>query len=151
MTTVDLRAVINAMDLPSPTWEAYLDTDSGDIVTVTDDDRSAIDHGAADGPTTWQAGALPRVRDALESDHYLLLPDQYDIHEWSIMKRFAMTQRNRDLRQDLLEAVHGNGAFRRFSEVLGQHGLQESWREFRSRSVEHLACDWLNRHHIRWR
>ena len=150
VATVDLRAVVDAMDLPSPTWESYLDPDSGEIVTVTDADRTAIDHAEADLATDWRDEMLPRVREALESDHFLMLPDQYDIHEWSIMKRFALTQRNADVRHELLDTLYDKGAWRLFQRVLNEHDLTEDWQQFRTHALEHVAQHWLTQHGLEW-
>jgi hypothetical protein len=46
------------------------------------------------------------------------LPDRFDIHEWSIMEEFARGQDNDRIRQELLDAIHGAGAFRMFRSLI---------------------------------
>ena len=36
---VKLREVVEAIDLPNQDWQSYLNTDTGEIVTVTDEGR----------------------------------------------------------------------------------------------------------------
>jgi len=39
---VNLEAVIDAMDLPEE-WESLIDPETGEIVTISEDDRSVLD------------------------------------------------------------------------------------------------------------
>lgn len=141
--SVSLKQVVAAMDLPCPTWEAYLDPHSGEIVTVTDEHRRAVEAAPAAAP-----GELPRIREALESDRFLMLPDQYDIHETSIMRHFAQTQRNRDIRHELLAVAHGPDPFRRFMAAVEDHGLLEQWSRYRRQALEAIARSWLSQYGI---
>jgi hypothetical protein len=43
---IKLRDVIDAMDLPNQDWESYLNRDTGEIVTVTDEDRALVEDDA---------------------------------------------------------------------------------------------------------
>ena len=43
---VSLQEIVAAMDLPNAEWASYLDPDTGEIVTVTDEDRRLLE---ADG------------------------------------------------------------------------------------------------------
>lgn len=50
---VKLRDVIEAIDLSNESWQSYLNPDTGEIVTITDEERDLVE-GDAD------AGVLPR-------------------------------------------------------------------------------------------
>ena len=39
---VRLRDVIEAIDLPNQNWQSYLDPDTGEIVTLTDEGRELV-------------------------------------------------------------------------------------------------------------
>jgi hypothetical protein len=43
---VKLRDVIDAMDLPNQDWQSYLNRDTGEIVTVTDEDLASVEDDA---------------------------------------------------------------------------------------------------------
>jgi hypothetical protein len=87
---VKLREFIDAMDLPNQDWQSYLNRDTGEIVTVTDEDRALVDGETdLDDLPDWQREALTKAREALESNRFLLLPGSFELHEWSIMERFA--------------------------------------------------------------
>jgi hypothetical protein len=42
---VSLRDVVDAMDLPNNEWTSYLNPKTGEIVTVTDEDRHLVEDG----------------------------------------------------------------------------------------------------------
>ena len=50
-----------------------------------------------------------------------------DIHEWEFLKDFCYKADDEEVRGDLLDAIHGNGAFRNFlkqdKSILDQRGL----------------------------
>jgi hypothetical protein len=141
---VRLRDVIDAMDLPNQDWQSYLNRDTGEIVTVTDEDRDLVedDPDQEDLPD-WQREALSKAREALESDRFLLLPGSFEIHEWSIMERFGQERGSARQRDELLDALHGRGAFRMFKSAIRRLGIEEEWYRFRDSAFEEIAKDWL--------
>jgi len=145
---VSLRDVVAAMDVPNREWESFLDPESGEIITITDDDRSALDDPEPELLPDWQRELLPKIRAVLESDRYLRLPDSFEIHEWSIMERFCLTIGDPSARGELLDAIHGSGAFRVFRRTLERLGLRDPWHAYRESTFEQIARDWLEAHGV---
>ena len=50
----------------------------------------------------------------------------------------------------LLAAIHGNGAFRRFKNLIREIELQEDWFEFQNNCIEEIAIQWLDSEKIPW-
>ena len=150
---VSLKDVVDAMDLPSSDWTSYLNPTTGEIVTVTDEDRRLIEDEDVDEEnlSEWQRETLPRVRAALESDDFLALPDKLEIHEWAIMERFANSQERQARRDELLDAIHGAGAFRSFRSAVRRLRIEEEWFSFRQSAFERIALGWLEAHGISFR
>jgi hypothetical protein len=144
---VSLQDIVDAMDLPNQEWQSFLDPESGEIITVTDDDRSSLEESEAE-LLPWQREHLPKVREALDSDRFLRLPDSFEIHEWSIMERFCHTIDGPSARDELLDAIHGSGAFRVFRSTLERLGLRDQWYSFRGAAFEEVARAWLRAHGI---
>ena len=73
---VALKDVVDAMDLPNDEWTSYLNSKTGEIVTVTDEDRDLAEDEDLDEMDLpqWQRESLPKVRQALESEEFLPLP-----------------------------------------------------------------------------
>ena len=81
------------MDLPNQDWQSYLNRDTGVIVTVTDEDRSLLEDDAdLDDLPDWQRESLPNIREALESNRFLVLPGSFELHEWSIMSALGKSE-----------------------------------------------------------
>ena len=150
---VSLKDVVDAMDLPNGEWTSYLNPKTGDIVTVTDQDRHLIedeDLDEGDLPE-WQRERLRDLRAALESGDFLMLPNKFEIHEWAIMERFSTGQARAGRRDELLDAIHGAGAFRSFRSAIRRLGIEDDWFPFRQTAFEDIAKDWLEAHNIVFR
>jgi len=145
---VSLQDIVNAMDLPNQQWESFLDPDSGEIITVTEDDVSALEDPEPDLLPDWQREVLPNIRKAVESDTCLRLPTSFDVHEWSIMERFCRTVSDAAVQGELLDSIHGNGAFRAFRNTIEHRGLLDQWYAYRQSSFEQIARDWLESNRI---
>jgi len=147
--TVPLRDIIEAMELPNEEWASYLDPDTGEIVTVTDEDRRLLEKAVnVEELPDWQQESVTKAHEVLESERFLLLPDRFEIHEWAIMERFARSRDNAQERERLLSAIHGSGAFRKFRHAIRQLGIEEDWYAFRQAALEEIARAWLEAHNI---
>ena len=88
------------------------------------------------------------ARDILETDHYLSLPDRFEINEYSIMERFCLSVDDEDLRDDLGSAIRGRGAFRRFKDRMQLYGMAEEWYRYRDAALREIAVVWCEAHGI---
>lgn len=147
---IPLREVVEAIELQSEESQAYLDPETGEIVIVTEEERRLVEEGRVDDESLpeWQREALPKIRAALESDRLLRLPDRFEVHEWSIMRDFSSQQHDKDIRRELLDAIHGSGAFRMFKGAIRRLRLFDAWNQFRDRALEEIARNWLEAHHL---
>ena len=87
---VKLKDVVDAFDECGDQLSHYMDKRSGEIFLITVEEMSAAeeDEPLCDYPE-WQQESLLKAREILESDDFVQLPSQFDIHEYSIMERFA--------------------------------------------------------------
>jgi hypothetical protein len=51
-------------------------------------------------------------------------------------------------RSELLRAIQGRGAFRRFKDLAGRLGLLEAWYEHQRKQLEVIAIDWCRENGI---
>ena len=127
-----------------------LDPDTGEILTATEEVRRLAEEPeeSQDDLPEWQREMVRKVRDVLASDSCLHLPGRFEIDEWSIMDEFAQTQHSERVRQELLEAIHGAGAFRMFRSTIRRLGLEIDWYRFREEALVEIARDWLEVHKL---
>lgn len=50
-------------------------------------------------------------------DRFVKLPSKFEVHEWAIMEKFSRSVEQIGKREELLDAIHGAGAFRNFEAV----------------------------------
>lgn len=92
----------------------------------------------------WQREDLPKVREILESADWLALPTKFDLHEYQIMKEFCLAHADDRQREQLLDAIAGRGAFRRFKTLVHRWGIQQQWYDYRDQEIERIIADWLD-------
>lgn len=143
---VALEDVVAEMDLPNDSWSAYLNRQTGQLITLTDDDGTLVD-----GQPEPQPEDPSQVPEMLESNDWVALPDKFDIHEYRIMERFSLGVEDIEVREALLQAIRGRGAFRRFKEVIHERGVAEAWHAYRQQSFEAIAVEWLEANGIPYR
>ena len=144
---VSIREVVEAMELPNTEWHSYLNADTGEIVTVTDEDQQLVE--ADEGPE--ELPEQQRVREALESDRFLELPGSFEIHEWSIMEAFGSSLEDERLHGEVLDALRGRGAFRMFRSTVRRLGIENDWYRYRESAFERIAREWLEANGVPYR
>jgi len=127
-----LQNIVDALEILPEEWHVFLDLQTGEIVTVTDELNA---HEA----------------DLSESADHVALPSKYDVHEYKIMENFCYSIKNQDLREDLLNAIDGEGAFRRFKNIIRRRGIADEWYKYRTSALTSIATEWLERHGIAYK
>src|SRR5215475_10732454 len=107
---VKLSDLIEGMDFQSDEQSSYLNLTTGEVVSITDEELRAAenDEPLEDFPE-WQYDVIRMAKDIVETDHYLPLPDRFEIHEYSIMERFCLSVDDEYMRDDLCDAIRGRG------------------------------------------
>jgi hypothetical protein len=127
-----------------------LDLDTGEVHTVSLDliheaDASEDDEDAEDGHEEWKmAKRIAFV------DRVVKLPTNFEVHEWDIMEEFSESVRRERIREELLDAIHGPGAFRSFKSAIQRYNIEQDWYAFRSEALRQIAIDWCEEHHVTW-
>ena len=145
MKPVSLKSVVNEMDVISDEVTAYINKKTGELCAVSEEEANFIEEGKEDDEfiPDWQKEILPKVREVLESDDFVALPDQFEIHEYSIMERFCQSLSDERLQDELLSAIHGSGAFRRFKDTIHRKEIQDEGYRFRREAFKSIATDFL--------
>ena len=151
MPLVYLRDVVEALDLESDELHSCLDPETGEIITFNEEEARIAESGQWDAAPEWMQGYLAKVKRALEDDRMLELPDRAHIDEWRMMQDFAAEQEQCQCRPELLSAIHGSGAFRRFKNAIQQLALEDSWYKYRQAAFEQVARAWLEENQIPYR
>ena len=80
-----------------------------------------------------------------------VIDGRFEIRELDIMQSFCSTVENLALRDALLKALRGRDAFKAFSDMARERGVQVDWFKFREQALERVAADWLDANGIAYR
>lgn len=132
-------------------WSSFVDRKNGKVLSLPSDVIAFVENG--EDPDDYCGEGKDYLILAMEicdSDDVVPLPSQFDIHEWSIMRDFcAMVESDSD-RRELLDAVHGNGAFRHFKSTITRLDLRDQWYSYRDAAIEGIVVRWLESNSIQW-
>ena len=151
---VKLNEVVEALESAMEEHAHYLDKRTGEIILLTGEDLQAAEEDdlISEYPD-WQRESILKAREVLkESEAFVRLPDQFDVHEYKIMENFCLAFEDRQVGQDLLRRIKGSGAFRRFKNAINSMGIEDAWYEFKRSALEKIATEWLEENEIHyWR
>src|SRR5215475_9712384 len=146
---VKLSDLIEGMDFQSDEYFSYLNTTTGEVVSVTTEElRAAEEDAPLEDFPAWQHDAIRIAEEIVETDHYLPLPDRFEINEYQIMERFCLAVDDEDMRDELCDAIRGRGAFRRFKDRMQLYGMAEEWYRYRDAALREIAMEWCEAHDI---
>jgi hypothetical protein len=148
--TVRLDDIVDALEMQFDEYLSFLDLDTGKVKTISCDliheaDASEDDEDPEDDDPEWQI-----AKRAAFLDRVLKLPTKFDVHEWNIMQEFSTSVTSARIREELLDAIDGAGAFRSFKSAIRRHHIEQDWYTFRADALRQIAIDWCEQHHIIW-
>lgn len=151
MPIIKLSDIVDAMQVQSETMFNYLNKKTGEIVPISEEEMDAAenDEPIEDSPE-WQEEGIKTAKETLETDDYIPLPAQFDIHEYEMMEKFCLSIKNQKISDDLLGAIKGSGAFRRFKDKIQQCGVEQDWYQFKDHSYREMAKQWCEDNDIKF-
>lgn len=146
---VSLQNVIDEMAGLSSEMTGYLNRCTGKLLTLANEDISVVEEAEdIDELTTMTPEIRAEVQEVINSTDWLELPNQFEINGYEIMVEFCANIDNIQLSQELQRAIHGNGAFQRFKEIMYREGIQDDWHHYRENALRDIAIRWLVAHHV---
>jgi hypothetical protein len=120
-----------AFERNAPDTESFLDLRSGEVVTVA---QGAIDYAETRSKVQSGGDAFVRIEPAASREQY----------KW--MERFVAGVTDEALRERLVIAIDGKGAFRRFKDVLLNYPTErERWFSYRGDLLHWHMQKWLEK------
>jgi hypothetical protein len=149
---VRLQEIVDALELQLEDASSFLNRDTGQVAIVSDDLLRAAEESSHPGRAlpAWQQPEWELAQQIVATNRFEPLPTKFDVHEWAIMRDFAYSLISQQRREDLLDSLHGAGAFRHFKSSVRRHGLEPAWFAFRTAAFQQIARDWCEEHQIAW-
>jgi hypothetical protein len=150
-----LSDVLMEMEGASDGWSSYINRETGEVLGLLSDAFCDVDEPEDDEEPLGNYRDADRemialARDIEASNKYECLPGEFEIHEWSIMQDFSQSVANDAHSSQLLDAIHGTGAFRHFKSTIHRLGITDDWYSFQRAAIERIAIRWLESHDFPW-
>lgn len=145
---VQLKAILEGMEIQSDELTAYLHRPTGRVIIVSAEAMASAEAGPEGVPGVDEV-ELADARGVLSGGtDYVQLPDRFEIDEYRMMEQFAGGVADPSVRTELQDALHGRGAFRRFKDTVRCHDLAVEWYGYRDRGYEDVARAWCDEHSL---
>ena len=145
-TKVSLSQVVEALEVASDEMSWFVSKHTGQVVMVSHETMRLAESDANEELPDWQEEEVRSARDVLESTTWLGLPSKFDVHEWEIINRFGQSLSVPAQQEEIMEAIHGSGAFRQFKSTIRRLRLEDAWFLFKNSVLEDMARSWLDDH-----
>ncbi len=132
--TIPIKVIVDAIEETMDGWEQFYNIVTGEVESVPDYDNDYVDMGEF-GETAEKIE---------ESDDYIRLPSQYELHEYNIMEWFAEEKGN----TVLMRALHGRQPYRTFKDRTIDLDLDQEYYAFRTKAYGEIAREWCRENGI---
>lgn len=151
--TVRLNDIVDALEMQFDESSSFLDLDTGQVEIVSRDLPGAAeecdDDEEPDLPAR-QEQEWEVAKRTVCTDRFRKLLTKSKVHEWAIMEKFSRSMKSDSIREELLNAIHGAGAFRNFKAALRRHNIEPAWFAFRAEALRQTALDRCEKNHLVW-
>lgn len=149
-----LTDIVDQLQMQFDEQPSFLDLETGEVEIVSRDllrkAETFEDGDPEPSLPAWQKEQWEIAKRIFSSKRLVPLPRKFDVDDWEIMHDFARSIRTEKISEDLLEAIHGAGAFQHFKHMLSIHRLEPRWHEFRTEALRQIAIDWCEENDIAW-
>src|SRR5262245_27970905 len=123
-----------AFERNSPEVESFLELSTGEVISVIAGEPDAQEK---------------RARVVAKGDNFLRIEPASSREQYRWMERFVTSVADEPLRERLVIAIDGKGAFRRFKDVLLAYPAErERWFSYRAELLHWHIHNWLEEHEI---
>lgn len=134
--SVDMEAIVDAMDMGDAPFTSFFNTRDGKVTEVMSDSALDFDHEDEE-----DANAAAEI---YEDPDWVEIPLVEGRDDYRLMERFTASIDEEDIRDMLQLALCGRGAFSRFKDVIHRYpDIQARWYATRKRALVEQATEWL--------
>ncbi|MDB8711263.1 UPF0158 family protein [Mediterraneibacter gnavus] len=137
--TVYLEDIADAFEECMDGWAQFLDIRTGEIVALAEDPYMACE------------GDRELWEEIDETDDYVRLPNQYELHEKRIMEKLAYESGNKRVSEVLFDALGRRHPYRCFKDKINDLGISQIYYDYRNQTYINIAEEWCRNHHVPYR
>jgi hypothetical protein len=116
--------------------------DGGELADEADAEPQGK-HESGDHQPDWERDLAAKIREIENSEDWIDLPVRESYENYKVMERFCTECCEGDVQVELLRAISGRGAFRRFKDLIDRYGIAQQWYDLKYRELEAYTARWL--------
>ena len=140
---ISLSVVARAFEGREEGKRVFLHYQTGEIQSITEEGIALAESPDPPELAQEQQQTLRQIREVIGSPDWLEIPPRSRSREYHWMERFCVEMCDEDVQSEILELLHGKGAFGRFRAEIEHRGLQTVWQQFRRVLILEEAEGWL--------
>ncbi len=137
---VYLKDIAEAFEACMDEWSQFLNTKTGEIISLPND--SVMLDIEDEDEELWE--------EIENSDYFIRLPEQYELHEKRIMEDFAQTCAPVNVAKRLWKVLNGRHPYRNFKDVINETDLAQQYYDFRYQNYLRMAEEWCRENKVRY-
>lgn len=150
---VKLSEIIEGMDSQSDERLSYLNKETGELASIPDYEFRIAESGdPLEEYSEWQHDLIKIAKEILEDkeNKFVSLPSRFDIDEYMMMEKFALSVKDDYVSNYLYAAIKGKKAFRKFKDGVLRFGMEKSWYKYRESEFKEIAIRWCEENKINY-
>lgn len=141
--SVDLNELIDALDLQSDFLSFFLDKDTKEIITLTEDEIADVEEGTF----SMDNEELIFAKEVLSSsDRYIELP--WNLDKQGMMEEFCLSLDNEESKEALLELIQSADAFGHFNTAVHLYQVEDQWLEYIHAKLKAVAIGFCRENNL---
>lgn len=163
---IDFDEIQKAMeDVVRDSFDYFLDLQTGEVIALSEDILSEVGARLYEGDfdeiednvesiefseepdlPCWMEDEVELVIEVLlnENGRYVYIPERYSSEAHHIMTEFLETVKDPVIKGELIHALHGKGAFKRFKNVLINYPKERKrWHGYNAKAMKKAIIEWL--------
>jgi len=154
MIKVKLSDIVGELETAHEGGYSFLNKISGEIVYLSEEDfelSEQEDIEEDDDIADWQKENIAIAREINdESENYIPLPSEAELNGYKLMEEFCYSLPDESLKNEMLDAIRGKGAFKRFDDKIMHFGIENDWYKFKEDKLRRVAVEWCEKHSIEY-
>ena len=144
---IKLKDIVDELDAQSDIHSSYFNKKTGKLIMISEEEIFIVENEESlEDVPEWQMELVEAAREILcdNSENYICLPDEFDIHEYKIIENFCLSYEDDKIQSELINSIRGRGAFRMFKDTIHRHDIQDDWYAYREKTFFNIAKDWCD-------
>ena len=146
-SSVDINDLIEAFEMDNYFENAYLNTLTVEVINVTDDDEDSLNDESEEEDLDDECDC---DCDECIPNHFLPLPDKFEVNKFGIMENFCDMVENQKIQQNLCNSLSGKGSFGRFMATLQAHEIEDEWYRYLHESLKEFSIQFCVNHDLKY-